>query len=306
MNFRTTLVLIFVLLALIGSYFYLDNVKKNNERLENKTKKLLNIPLDKIKSYSYKNNLEKFNVKLVNRTDNWFVEEPIISKANFDAIFNQLDPLINAKYLNKIEKYKNLSDFGLDKPSMVFEFKTEDGDTTVSFGSKSPTGQEVYVMKNKEPVVYLFDANLFFSSMRKYYELRNKNLLDFQREDVTEISIKNKNGLFVIRKDENKWNLVHPKKAQLKEKIAIEFLDKIQLEMATDFVEDHPKDLKKYGLEDPQVICTIVTNKTNISEFYFGNEIGDYTYGKNNKLDSVMKVSKYISEKYNFNLKDLE
>ncbi|MEK7432803.1 MAG: DUF4340 domain-containing protein [Cyanobacteriota bacterium] len=304
MNFRTTGILSFILIVLISYNYFSSKNKENTKIKQEESKKITTILENDVTSFIYKNRNIKLDAKFTNEKESWVINYPISSIADGNTIFNVLDPLLNSVYIQKLENISKLEDFGLKEPKIIYEINTKKDHKVFKLGNKSTTDNEVYVMKDNDPNIYLVDSKLMYSVDRRFAEFRYKTILDFDREKTTEIELTNKNTSFILKKEKNYWNISSPYKAKANMSKVSELLNKLQNERATDFVEDNPKDLKKYGLDKPWFVFSVKNGK-NTSKISFGNQDGDFHFAQNNQVNSILRISRAVSEKFKLDLNDL-
>src|SRR5439155_26495216 len=92
-------------------------------------------------------------------------------------------------------------------------------------------------------------------------DLRDKQVLTFKDEDVTRVDIKPQaeDAVTLVRKDKDAWTVApgdHP--ADPTE--VRSYLSSLRATRATDFPDDAPTDLAKYGLDKPRLTIRVTTS----------------------------------------------
>jgi len=307
MNTKTTLILSVILLLMSG-YYYFFEIKGTQEKVvkEEQEKKLLNVTTEQINNFSYRNTIKSAEGSFVKKGSDWYLEKPVSYKGDNTNISSLLDSLVNAKYEEKIEGVKNPEDFGLSSPRIQIGVKSTSGEDEIKVGSESPTNTGFYLMKKNDPNVYLVPMVSFYALDKPLTELRDRTLLDIEREKIKHIRIKNQNASFVLEKSGNDWMIKEPKLFKADTSKIEEWFDKLKNEKLSDFVSDNPQDIKLYGLGNPHILITVGEKPEQMDKtFMIGEQTGDYNYARNNHSPSVFKISRSISEKFKFNLNDI-
>ena len=299
MNIRTTFILAFILLLMSG-YYYFFEVKATQEKMtkEDIEKKILDISQDKINSFEYKNKKENLDSELIQKGNDWYLEKPVSYKADNSNVTTVLDSLINAKYQEKIENPQKLEDFGLKEPNFTLALKTKDGEKLIKVGDKSPTETSLYIMKDKDPNIYLISGSSYYSLDKKLSDLRDKTIISFDKEKINSLKLKNANGDFVLKKQGSEWNLEAPQKFKADGSKVDELFTKLQNDKITDFVADKDDNLENYGLEKSPTIITLEDTDKSEKKILIGTETGDSAYVKIGNLPNIFKVSKATIEPF--------
>ncbi len=201
------------------------------------------------------------------------------------------------------ENPEDLSRYGLDKP-IATGIATLDDNTkvTIKLGNKTAEGTTWYLMKEGDPKVYTVYNQHGQRLNSALSDFRDKTLptvdatmmsyLNISGEDRREIEIKISDdiseeqatygiGLYFMTKPFKRPRGVDSEKLG-------ENLEKLSGLNIKDFVEDHPTDLSKYGLDQPKLQFLIKDTEGNTMELSFGNKLDDGTiYFKTPESDAV-------------------
>ncbi len=180
---------------------------------------------------------------------------------------NEMAGVLSALYAERIveEEPKDIAVYGLDKPSAVGRCK----DITVNLGAVTPDNKYFYVQTDKSPAVYMVETTLCKSLDYGFNDFIDKSVPKIDRDSIQELDIRTKgkediyvcsdpdnpiardyaeaNGLATLVMEKPVSNmLVYPYN------LHNSVLKNINNLNVTDLVEPNPKDLAKYGLDDPQ------------------------------------------------------
>lgn len=188
--------------------------------------------------------------------DTWKLTEPIGLKYN-QALADGLP--LSLAYLTSEKKVADekadVSEFGLDTPISI-KFKTTDGKMhELLIGNKTSTKESYYFRTGENNGIYTISAEKAESILLTAKTVRDKNVLDLQKEqrlkvladEIKSLTVeKNGKTVLAVKRNENgEWE--PSQNADLADKAA----DAVVRVLAVEFMEDHAKDLKKYGLKPP-------------------------------------------------------
>jgi hypothetical protein len=201
------------------------------------------------------------------------------------------------------EDPKDLSRYGLDKPIATGTAILDDNTkVTIYLGNKTAEGATWYLMKEGDPKVYTVynqhgqRLNYVLSDFRDKtlptVDATKMTYLNISGQDRREIEIKLSDditdeqatygiGLYFMTKPFKRVRGVDSEKLAQR-------LEKLSGLNIKDFVDDHPTDLGKYGLDQPKLNFLIKDSDENELELSFGNKLDDGTiYFKTSDSDAV-------------------
>lgn len=307
---RKTTIILAIVLFIIAGYYYFFEIKLANKDAEKKEKEkiLFSMSKDNINSIIYENNNRRIKAELVQKNNSWFLKSPVDYKADTYNVDTMLNTILNAQYEEKIENVKNLDDFGLKVPSIVYTLDTKkDGKKSFIVGEKSPTDSSLYVSLGNN-IVYLIGGSNFYPLDKTVFDLRDKSIFSFEKENITTTKINNSFGNFVLKKDkDSNWNIESPKKYKADKFKMDNIFTKLFEDKLSDFVLDNPteKDLETYGLTKPNMTIFMSNDKGINANLLMGLDTGDYTYAKLDDKNVIFKVNKSISDFFKVTLNDL-
>jgi hypothetical protein len=163
----------------------------------------------------------------------------------------------------------DLAPFGLDKPTVTVRVTVKNGaqPPAIAVGKNTAIGGKTYVKKGDDPKLYLTASSIGYGLNKQVKDVRDKQVLAFKDDEVTKVEIRPQGGEAVtLVKQATKdgpdaaWTVApgdHP--ADPTE--VRSYLSSLRSTRATDFPDDHPTDLAKYGLTDPRLAVTVTTGK---------------------------------------------
>ncbi|MGE9289711.1 MAG: DUF4340 domain-containing protein, partial [Puniceicoccales bacterium] len=134
------------------------------------------------------------------RNDQWMLEEPIVWRANPNAIDRIFRALLFLRKdirftMEDIERNnQSLADYGLDTPVLVISFVDSNKTTTIKIGSPTDVGGRFYLMGPSGEEVFVVDEEVIRSVALDLQDLRSRNLFAMDFFGIKEISLQPGNG----------------------------------------------------------------------------------------------------------------
>lgn len=285
MRLRNTLLLA-VLFILLGAYVYFFELQKGGKKSE----KLFPFKEDEVASIVL--TYPEREIHLQQETSGkWKLTQPIQAAADESTISGILSALSASDIKRTIEKKpspEDLKSFGLDRPAVKVSITLKNGITLppLLMGAKTPLGNAAYVRRGSEPGVYLADASLSSVLERRLNDFRGKQILSFPRDQVAKIQIRTPTeSLVLVKGEKEEWKIAAPKKVDAKAGAVADYLAELGRLRANEFVDDRPRDLRKYGLDAPALKISLEEKEgknlgtlligSGGSESYFAKREGD-------------------------------
>jgi hypothetical protein len=242
------------LAAIFGAlfaYVYFYEIKGGEKRKEAERKaKLLfsSVEKDSITQIL----LQPAGIRLEKEEGEWVITEPIQAKTQRWAVDGIANSLTSARRERVIaENPADYTPYGLDPPAATVIFSHSGRSDTLHVGNKNATGTYVYVRLASSPEVLLTTTSIKYNAEKKLMDLRNKDVLTYQTNDVTKMEFRYKRKTFLAEKTSGKWKLLKPVEDEAETSSINKILNKIRNSRAKEFVDEDPTDLKKYGLHRP-------------------------------------------------------
>ena len=209
----------------------------------------------------------------------WQMTAPLAVKANetdIGSITTNLGTLEITRVVD--ENPADLKEYGLDAPRVEIEFKAS-GDKTYGdyhrllIGAKSPTGGQVFAMRDAEKRVILVPGHTDAIFNRSTFDLRDKTLVEIDRQTVDRIAASGNGNTIELGKDVTGWKLTKPMTAIADPTAADTLLGLVQGAAIKSIVAEQatPADLKKYGFDKPQATLSLHAGETATTLVFGGN-----------------------------------
>jgi cbb3-type cytochrome oxidase subunit 3 len=255
MNVRKLLLLTFIL-VLLGAYFYFYEIKKKGaeKRAEEAAKKVFSLNKDDIRELR----LKRIDQTIVcqKEDDHWVLKEPLQAAADTNTIETVLNSLLNLSKERVIEESpSDLSLYGLKDPEIEGVLVSKGGaEKRESFylGNRTPTGSFIYMRKADKPEVFLVPYSLEADLSKGVYDFRDKTVAPIDPQEIKKIEfIRDKQSIICELQDSGPWKIIEPINYRADKKKLEELLDKVKGLKVKEFIEEDPKELSVYGLDNP-------------------------------------------------------
>ena len=286
-QFRWVLILGAAAVLLTAIFLIVDRRAKQEEKIAHigDGKQLMDIDPDDVTRMSIDNGDDHLVFDWNPSTGEWELAEG----AQFDVNIYSVNAVCTYFCILKTQKTvafdcKDTSVYGFDDPvtlKIYTESKGADHPYTLLVGDSTPTYDAFYAMTDESNDVYTIDyeSGLVFCSDKDL--LKNQYIFDTTVSQVSYFKVE-RDGKTVteISKDGTSglWEMKYPVDYEVN-RVNIEDLMSVLVRTTVSaFVEDHPTDLKQYGLDKPQAKVWLKgTNgsKTMEREIWFGSKVSD-------------------------------
>jgi len=265
MRFKGTALLAAVLVGIVSYYFLIDlpsEKRKNKEK--DRAEKVILFDSENVKGISFTKGEITIALKRLG-IDEWQMTAPVNAKGDASAVSGFVSFLNNLNFTRVVEESpKDLAPFGLDTPDLKIILSMKNGETKgVRVGDDHPMGNKVYLsLLNGSRVLA---ASVTKNRLdRNVHDLRDKTILDFKTPQIKKIEfIRNGKTLNLI-KDKESWQVLENKIiAKGNETEITNLLNTIQAARIEQFVEEKPKQLTSYGLNNSKFTVKLTTSKAN-------------------------------------------
>ncbi len=198
--------------------------------------------------------------------DEWVIVEPVKARADRSAVDGDARSVTDLQYIQKYEAgaadapSEDLT--GLKQPNLVLTVKDKDGTShSLRVGNVRPmTEDETYVAKDSDPAVYVVKQNLLTKFARPLSEYRERRVANIPFSDVARVKVSGAQNYELVKSGEE-WVLEQPIRGRT-DKAKVEALLQAACNIYTEnYVSDDDRNLRIYGLAQPQLTLAITTEK---------------------------------------------
>ena len=261
MRWQTTVVLAF-LLALVGGFYYVYEIRLGPGREEAAARKgrVFTAESKDVNEIELQRGAE--TVRLKREGDGWDLLEPVRARGSRPTADEVLANVLTAKIDREIDPNpKSPADFGLDKPAADMTLTLKDGKKlALELGAKNPTGVWVYARERGKPAVFVLGESVLRDATRPVADFRDRTVLAFDVKDVTGFEVALPDTTLAVERADNGWRMTRPQPLAADSEQISEFLDKLAAQKVKEFVADGSITPATYGLDHPTRL-TIFTGR---------------------------------------------
>jgi hypothetical protein len=302
MRFKGTALLAAALVAIISYYFLIDlpSEKRKNKEKDRAEKVILFDP-ENVKGISFTKGEVTITLKGLG-IDEWQMTAPVNAKGDALAVSEFLSFLSNLNFTRVVEESsKDLSPFGLDTPGLRIILSMNNGETQgVRVGDDHPMGNKVYLalLKGSQVLAAGVTKNRLD---RSAHDLRDKTILDFKTPLIKKIEFVRNDKTLNLIKDKESWKVLENTIiAKGNETEITNLLNTIQAAQIEQFVEEKPKQLTSYGLNNPKLAVKLSTSKSNEPLALLIGENSDHGfYAKTLSKENIFTINQSLFDTLN-------
>ncbi|MFN8059120.1 MAG: DUF4340 domain-containing protein [Vicinamibacterales bacterium] len=292
---RSTLLLLLVAAGLGAYIYFVENKRPPASETENKKAKVFTVEPDKIQELQVTSSKgEKTTLKKDNGA--WKIVEPMASDADSTEVTSIATTLASLENQRTVEENPaDTAPFGLSPAAMEVAFKAEGMSDfkRLFLGKKNPTGSDLYAKTSDGSRVFLVSSYLDTTFDHGTFDLRDKSVLKFERNNVTAMDIEVQGQPAVqLAKSNTDWKMKGPWESRGDYGPIEGLLGRIASGQMKTLVTETATDLKTYGLDKPAVKVTIGAGSAQASLAIGGGAEGDTFYAKDGSRGLVFTVDK--------------
>jgi hypothetical protein len=257
-SFRSIAVLGILLVGVVAYLYFVDS-KKPVDQTEEKAKVFAGLEADKIEEIKI-DTVAGDNAVVQKTADGWKLVSPTPARADdseLSSITSNLASLTVERVVD--DAPKNLGDYGMKEPVVQVSFRAKGAKNfrTLDLGTKTPTGSDMYARVDSEKKVFLVQSYLDSTFNRKPFDLRDKKVLNFDRDKVDRIEIANGDSLVTLLKTGGEWRVSAPVEARGDFSAVEQLVSRVQSAQMKSVASEAATDLKEYGLDKPATTVTV-------------------------------------------------
>jgi len=261
MRWQTSVVL-FVLLVLLGGFYYVYEIRMGPGREEAAARKgrVFTADTRDVTEIEVKRGGE--TVRLKRQGEGWELLAPVRARGSRPTADEILANVLTAKIDREIDPSpKSPADFGLDRPAADLTLTLKDGTKLgLDLGAKNPTGVWVYAREHGKPAVFVLGESMLRDATRPVADFRDRTILAFDVKDVTGFEVTTPEQTLAAERADGGWRLTRPQAMTADAEMIGEFLDKLAAQKVREFVADGQVSPATYGLDRPTTL-TIFTGR---------------------------------------------
>lgn len=288
MNFRTTLIIIVLLAGIAGAYFLFFQQPPEDASTSEKP------PIHEVYGITRENvrhveitfaDTAYQHLKLAkDATGNWELKSPFQADADGEKVTQMLDDLLN-KRVKQTLKVPELTQYGLDTPSITLSLWTEQASPAVTFLiGKKAINFSVYVKEKSEAHIFLIESSALDDLTKSPTDLRDGSVIKFNTETVSNIALASrdihtasKSSSLHCEKRNGTWFVTHPIETKADSQEIEDLLSELRALQVSTFEADQAgantsAQLEKSGLDSPRIEIKL-TDGNNTYALDIGSEV---------------------------------
>ena len=299
---RSTIALLVVALGLGGYIYFVTWKKDGNTAASNEKKVFQSIESTDIAELTIKaESGDRTTVK--KEGEHWQIVSPIQTAAAESDVIAAASALANIDVVRVVDEAPaDLAQYGLASPRVEVEYKAsgEKPSGKLLLGSKTPTGSNVYAMKGDEKRVFLVAEYQNASLNKSTFDLRDKSVMKIDREKVDGVEVSYAGKGFGFAKKGEEWRVIQPLSAAADAGTVESLVGRVQGAQMKSIVTEQPTpaDLKKFGLEKPEVAVTVNTGSARATLAVGGAAADDAVYARDLSKNLIVTVDKSLADDF--------
>lgn len=193
-------------------------------------------------------------VELNKGPQGWMLEKPLQVKGDESAVQSLLRRLKTARVKSFVEEEpEDLAPYGLHQPwlTITLTLGPDRAQKRLLVGKES--GDDRYARDESRNPIFLIPASMVKELDKTTFDLRDKLVLHFPKEQVDQVELESPDRTIVCQKDTaDQWFMVAPESSAVKGWKVESILSSLSSLRAESFVEESPRNLAKYGLSSPR------------------------------------------------------
>ena len=180
---------------------------------------------------------------VLTRTGSWRLVEPFAGSVDESVVLKLLDALAYSPVDDSLGDQELLklgrtrADFGLEKPWLGVRVRAGDTETSISFGSSTPSASGVYAAIEGVHAVFVVSSNTLAAVDVPASRFRRRTLFTSGEESVASFDVKRGAGEFMrFRRDGDAWTMVQPTEGPASATKIKKLLSDVMSASAVDFV----------------------------------------------------------------------
>ncbi|MDO8835337.1 MAG: DUF4340 domain-containing protein [Vicinamibacterales bacterium] len=259
-GFRSTFILLIVLAGLLGYIYYYLKPLSPQGTAEQKAK-VFSVAADSIEEIQVKASAGD-TTTIRRENGSWKVTSPMQVPADETEASGLITNLASLELQRVIdENATDMTQYGLSPARVEVSFKAA-GDqdfTRLHLGDTTATGGDMYARKPGENRVFLVSSFVETTFDRTSFDLRDKSILQFERDKADRVDVVSKDGTLAFTKAESQWRIDKPVAARAEQLAVDGLVGRLKTSPMKSIVapEPTPEQIRTFGFDKPVLTANV-------------------------------------------------
>ena len=190
----------------------------------------------------------------------WEIVEPVKAEADATEASSVTSNLGSLEIQRVVEENPgDLAQYGLNPPRVDVAFRVKDQKDFrhLLVGEKTPTGGDLYAKLQDDKKVFLISSFLDTTFNRTPFDLRDKSIVEFDREKVESLELATPKETVVLTRSGTDWKVTRPFSARGDYGTIEGVITRLSSGQMQRIVDAEGKDPKAFGFDKPSLTATI-------------------------------------------------
>lgn len=261
MNYRTTLIIIVLLIAMAATYFlFFDEPveERNSKPTISETYELAQEDISKVR-FSYADKAYQSITIIKNDEGSWQITLPFNANADLSKVNTVLDDFLN-KRIRQTLVVSEYDPYGLENPTITVQlWKHDDSNLKTFLIGKKGVNYSVYIKEQSEQHIFIIESSALDDLAISATDIRSRSVITFNPDSITEIEFQKPEPFTCVKKGVS-WQMTKPLSVNADSDDIRYILTELQTMQVSSFeLDGEPVEssLPKYGLDKPRIHITL-------------------------------------------------
>lgn len=260
---KSTIVLLVVAGGLAG-YIYFVDANRAPSGVDVKPRVFVELSADGIEEIQIRNDSDVTS-RAQRIDETWQVVEPNATEADAGVVGTVTSNLVSLEVQRVVdENAADLAQYGLSpaRIDVAFRLKDQQEFQHLLVGDKTPTGGDLFAKRPDEPSVFLISSFLDSIFNKSPFDLRDKAVLKFDRDQAESIEVAGGSTQIQLAKNGTAWRIVTPIAARADYAAVEGLMTRLSSTHMQEVVEPEAGDLAPHGLDRPAMTATVTSGNS--------------------------------------------
>ncbi|MGB8957518.1 MAG: DUF4340 domain-containing protein [Candidatus Aminicenantales bacterium] len=290
MRFKTTLVLLAVLVLVIAVVLYFDSRGEKKKAAEETSNTLISLASGDVRKVS----LGREGRTLTFERDEagpWRLTSPIQAAADEYEVDGLVSALTSLRIERVVEKKaKDPAAYEIPKTEVSIWVKGKDAPVRLLVGMENPLDKSLFAKREDDPRIVLLPSTLKTTLDKPVFDFRQKDVFKFTAADVKGIRVKARNVAWQAAREGSGWFLKAPLSSLAAKGLIDSLLDALSGLRAKAFVaeEKSAATLKEFGLDRPEYEVALSLPAANQEIVFSLHKEGENSYATTSQSSKII------------------